>query len=447
MRKDWLFIKINNLSYLNRSTEAKKPSSTVQNKPKPKRQAEATAPRAVQRSDYAVETEMPILRIPSTPIERLLFSLSQRVNSTAITATANFPNNEPIIAPYVSPAEDINVLDRSEYELTVQLTEDSLYSDLLAQNEDIAYFPVYKLNEKLVKKVAKKEATLSNLKPLHNDMACFDAYGSEWDSIYTTDFMEALKLKSRQDFEAENELLKLQISETIKSNQSQASYAGFGTSLFKSIIRSNSKANILKKPIKYATSEMLEENNESIESAITKTRPASMMVKYQIQDSLTVRQPIEPLESIDQLTTGTTMDDLKPLIIDTYKLNYYAEMFEASTLTEISSVVQNSFFRASHIYQKSFVLKNNDSIQHQQTQEPALVPVQNLHKSKPYFDDFASFPSEHYEYSEYYLQSKSDKLSVGALSEQDKSHRSVSSLFGFVAITAGAISALLLRNA
>lgn len=431
---------------MKRSTEAKKPSSTVHNKPKPKRQAEATAPRAAQRSDYTVETEMPVLRIPSTPIERLLFSLSQQVNST--TATTSFPKDEPVITPYVSPAEDINVLDRSEYELIVQLTEDSLYSDLLAQNEDSAYFPVYKLNEKLVKKVAKK-ATPSNKNPLHKtDMACFDAYGSEWDSIYTADFTEALKIKSRQDIEAENELLKLQISETIRSNQSKASYAGsFGKSLFKRIIGSDSTAKISKKPIKYATSETLEENNESIESGMTKTRPASMMVKYQIQDSLTVRQPIEPLESIDQLTTTTTNDDLKPLIIDTYKLNYYAEMFEASTLTEISSVIQNSFFQASHIYQKSFVLKNKDSIQHQQTQEPGLVPVQNLHKSKPYFDNFASFPSEHYEYSEYYLQSKSDKLSVAAQSEQDKSHRSVSSLFGFVAITAGAISALLLRNA
>lgn len=385
---------------------------------------------------------MPVLRISSTPIERLLFSLSQHLNSATTTKTTL--KTEPVTTPYISPAEDINVLDRSEYELTVQLTEESLYSDLLAQNEDSTYFPVYKLNEKLVKKVSKK-SLLSNKNPLHNDVACFDAYGSEWDSTYTTDFTEALNLKSRQEIETENELLKLQIAETIKSNQSRFS-GSFGASLLELFKRSDSKAKISKKSIKYATSEMLEENNESVEP--TTESQASMMVKYHIQDSLTIRQPIEPMESIDQPTTTMTIDDLRPLIIDTYKLNYYAEMFEASTLSEISSVIQNSFFRASHIYQKSFVLYNDSTApERQQTPKSELVPVQNLHKSKPYFDDFASFPSERYEYSEYYLQSKSDKLSVVADESEDKPQSSAYNLLGFVAITAGALSAILLRNA
>jgi len=401
------------------------------------KEQEATNQQQIQSSNTLVsEGEATVLSIPSTPIERFLFTLSKKMSTK---------KDEPIstcdqIEQPSHPTYDINLNDRAEYKLALDVeSEGCLYSDLVTQNEDCCYFPVYKLNENLVKKVATTKKPIQQQQ--HEDLSCFDTF-SEWDSTYTTDFIDTLKFKTLQEIEVENKLLKQQITEAIKSDANQVT---IGTAL-KNMFRWHKT-----KPMKQAISKTLEE--EKYTELSTDINLSSTPFKYQIMNSLIVRQPIELLECALELNcmNFNDKDDLRPFIIDHYKLNYYSEIFKASTLSEISSVMQNSFYRASHIYHKNLVQYN--AKEEEQTEladsNGDLISTHHIQKFKPYFDDFANFISDEYEYSRYYLQINSDKLGIDMKEKECAEplrRTNLASLFEFFAISAGALYVFLLRN-
>ena len=143
-------------------------------------------------------------------------------------------------------------------------------------------------------------------------------------------------------------------------------------------------------------------------------------------------------------------------------LNSELSNFNCTSLNDFQCLFQDAFCRATLLYDnKNVILFNTPEItslkneNHSIFIDTDILKFQNIIKLKPYSDDFAQFSSDYFEYSRFFLLSKSHKFDIYHpvqrsrspyffLSDEykyyDKNHKafSLSYIFGHSLISFGA---------
>ena len=147
------------------------------------------------------------------------------------------------------------------------------------------------------------------------------------------------------------------------------------------------------------------------------------------------------------------------------RINSYLDRFRIKDFSEINEFFQDIFIRAPFQYDNSITGFSHNvgcSPPTSPTEETFfnyfdVVRFQNLVKNKPYFDDFATFPTQYLEYSSYYLQTHSKKYDFLNTIQRSGTpfffindrHRTMSfsekksvfsDLFGYFLVSIGAVS-------
>jgi hypothetical protein len=99
------------------------------------------------------------------------------------------------IESFENTPENTCLIDYGKYQLVMPKNDDNIgYFEYLNHSNDSAVFPLYQINQKLVKLEPIDNETLlkRTSKIFSKDSATFDNY-SDWNTTYTTDYINTLK--------------------------------------------------------------------------------------------------------------------------------------------------------------------------------------------------------------------------------------------------------------
>ena len=292
-----------------------------------------------------------------------------------------------------SVENDINTNDYSNYELDLSQTEDAKYSDLLSTSRNVAEFPIYQINKNLVKckPLDKNVIERRKAKAKRDDSAVFDLY-TEWD----TDYASAQYYKQ---IKKSNEILALfdpynskfpQSEEIIRSKNKKDSFCQVETPELQN------QATLFSKFGKFLLSALTSKQNKAKTSRII---------------SEATSQDVDNPEVLREIFTSdfSQFSQLQTQIMHYDRLHSFMDKFNINNLSELFELYQDSFTRAPYLSEKGMFSYNQFEMLPSPSDDATqflwvdLVRSQNVTKKKPYFDDFATFPSDYTEYSRYYL--------------------------------------------
>jgi len=299
-----------------------------------------------------------------------LFAHQQEANSES--------NSNQVVQEDSIDLVDINLIDKGVYEIVPKKNQDDFkYFEMLRPTQDVTYFPLNSLNCEIFSYVKRLDS--SNSKKLASKTsACppeiFDSFDQDLDNLYLNKNKKILKSNDPATFDPYN-----------------AAFEPFQT-----IMEKNEE--ILNEPFKRrrAIFDFIAELTRTI---------------FHFENSEKKDEAITSSENFNADLFEHNDDK-----VNYFKLEEFIEDFKIKEFSEINNLYQQSFYRAPLQCDNEHGLLFNSIIN---TSSPKyddtysknrrqfvyfdLLSIQNLSKTKPYFDDFAVFPDQRYEYTQYDL--------------------------------------------
>ena len=295
---------------------------------------------------------------------------------------------------------DINLLDHSKFTFAFTNLNDYSFNNVLDKNKDCTYFPLFKLNKSVVnyEPISNETIFKRQIKNSPSNSAHFDLY-AEWDSNYTLNYLKTIKKFNIETFNmnplAEVEHVKHEIIEETKSENQQNrmtmfSYLAkfFGTSKSTKVSTINDE-------------QIVPTCNTSLGSSFPRNAESSS------------------LKTETCLSEKQTDLNLEPTLPNfSFDLNRLIEKLRIKDFDQINELFQETFYRAPLSLNRDLGISLN-SFANLPSSPPGfnsqfnyfdMLRFQNLKKNKPYANDFATYPSFQYEYSQYYLLLNSSRF-------------------------------------
>jgi hypothetical protein len=228
----------------------------------------------------------------------------------------------------------------------------------------------------------------------------------------------------------------------------------------------NYSGHFIKKSTKNVT--IFDPYNTDQEEIQTKNNFTSKIKKL-IKGLINIK-PTDQIQSTDlTIFTKTFVKDDEDKKDETAVRSRYevlSEYFKRKDLDSLTSLLQEAFYRSSFTYNENGIAYSREVEPPTPTDNIAtflwfdIVRIQNLDKIKPLFDDFATFPTLHYEYSRYFLMKNAHKFDYHnavqrsgspfffisdrhkIINHRDNNELSPSNIFGILLVTVGAASLL-----
>jgi golgin subfamily B member 1 len=271
--------------------------------------------------------------------------------------------------------DDINLTDYSKYQLVLPDDKDNIsFSSFLKRSDEATLFPIYSINQKLVRLESINPEILEKrkLKNSGDDSAVFDSY-SNWDSAYTSGYSESIKIENTHSIAGEKQE---QENNEMSKKEDLIGVANQQRPIF---------SNLLSFLPKISPNEFKKRKHD-----------------FDLNES-----------SFDSLTFIETPFSYSPIS----ELGNFFSKFQCSSFSDFSILYQEQFYRAPLVFDNKEIMKYNTPLNVFNLKSDKInishieyFQFHDICKTKPYFDDFAQYPSQYFEFSRYFLESNSNKF-------------------------------------